>query len=266
MKLHTLAAAAALVGLALQAQAAPLPVGWMVSSGGNAGSFSAADGDVTLAPGFGSYVWLSTANTPSGGGKLPVGATGQETNGTTVAAPSITVAAGDKLNFYFDYISSDGAQYTEYAWAGLFDDTDTLVSYLFTARTTTSGNTVPGNGLPGLGAGVTLNPGTSVMNAGATNFSPLGGDSGQCFAGLGQGCGSTGWIQMNYNFVTAGTYTLKFGVTNALDTAYDSAFAIAGVAINDVPIDPNPGVPEPASLLLSGLALAGLAAARRRRG
>ncbi len=147
----TLGFAGATIALALTgsvAVAAPLPTGWACT--GNCGTNTAADGVVTLAPGFSSYEWVSTAGGQVGAGTLPVGATGQETNGSLAQTPTFTVSSGDKLNFYFNYITSDGVEFTEYAWAGLFLGASTFDSFLFTARTTTSGDTVPGFGLPGL--------------------------------------------------------------------------------------------------------------------
>jgi hypothetical protein len=73
---------------------------------------------------------------------------------------------------------------------------------------------------------------------------------------------------MNYTIPVAGTYSLGFGVTNAIDLQYDTAFAIAGVSINDVPVDQGNGggtVPAPGTLALAASALTGLAALRRRK-
>lgn len=260
-KLYPMVAVATL--LSFTGEASALPVGW--SCVGTCGEKFAADGDVTLAPGFTNYQWISTNNAPNGQGKLPVGPTGQETNGSFLKTPTFNVVAGDSLNFYFNYITTDGVQYTEYAWAGLYQGASVFDSYLFTARTTTSGDTVPGNGLPGLGSGVTLTPSSSAIIPGGPDFSPLG-NSGGCYGGVGQGCGYTGWIKMNYTFTTNGLFSLGFGVTNALDTAFQSAFAIAGVSINDVPIGEEPsGVPEPESLALLALAISGMGIMRKRK-
>lgn len=263
MNAGVIRASTVVLGLLLSsgvALADPLPAGW--TTNGHAGSFAAADGVVSIPPGgFLSYVWLSTTGSPMGGGNLPVAAdlTGEETDGTLVTTPTFTVTAGDKLKLYFNYITSDGDKFSDYAWAGLFLGTNTFDSYLFTARTTPSGDTVPGFGLPGLGSGVTLTPAITPIIAGGPAFSPLDWSSGACY---GAGCGYTDWIQMDYVFASAGTYSLQFGVTNALDTALNSAFAVAGVTINDVSI----GIPEPATHALIGLSLLGFGALRRSRG
>ncbi len=232
-----------------------IPAGW--TGTGNYGTLG-ANGVVTTSPEGGNYGWVSSRNGVSlGANDLNIGS---ETNGSLLRSGVFSAAAGDSLNFYFNYVTSDGAGYIEYAWSRLLDSALNPVALLFTARTTPSGNTVPGFGLPPIAA--TIIPASTPIIAGGPSWSPLGGSSGTCYSG---GCGYTGWIESDYTIANAGNYILEFGVVNWLDTAYDSGMAFDGITVGGVPIDPNGDVPEPATLALLGLGLAGLGAFRRRK-
>jgi hypothetical protein len=95
-----------------------------------------------------SFQWVSTNQGLNGVGILPAGALGSETNGSTLATSLFSATAGDPLSFYFNYTSSDGAGFADYAWAGLFNSSNTLQALLFTARTTPSGNAGCGGNPP----------------------------------------------------------------------------------------------------------------------
>jgi hypothetical protein len=261
-KLLLASAAAGLVLAAADVQAAPTfgaPAGW---TGLGAVGTNTPNGVVaTIPPPHTQYLFVTTAGGVAGGGNLLN--LGGETNGSRLTSPTFTAAAGDALEFYFNYVTSDGTiGYIEYAWARLLDAADTQVALLFTARTTPGGDTVPGFGMPTPDA--TLTPPSTPIIPGGPTWDELGGSSGACFGGVGAGCGYTGWIQSSYTITTAGTYKLQFGVTNWGDTLFDSGMAIAGATIGGKPIDPQP-VPEPASLALLGLGLLGLGFAARRR-
>ena len=235
---------------ALAGNASALPIGWTCTGAcGTAG----ANGVVATPPLGGNYEYVTT-NGGVGLGSRDLNI-GQETNGSILRTNLFASAAGDSLEFDFDYVTSDGQQYVEYAWAQLFDESDTSVALLFTARTTTSGNTVPGFGLPPITATMTP-PSTPILKG--TTWAALGGSSGSCY---GAGCGNTGWIHSTYAIPTAGKYYIEFGVVNWLDQAYQSGMAISGTTIAGEPITQTP---EPTTLAIFGLGLAVVARRFRR--
>ncbi len=222
-----------------------------------------ANGVVTAPPIGGQYRYVTTLG-PNGGGNIPGFAVAEATNGSNFTTSSFEATAGSTLEFYFNYVTSDGSQFSDFGWAALNGSGGSLT--LFTARTTPSGDTVPGFGLPGLAPGVVLEPASTPIIPGGPVWSPLGGSSGACFGGVGAGCGYTGWIKSTFTITDAGFYTLQFGVSNSLDQAFDSGLAFAGLVIDGAPIDPTPGIPEPATwaMLIAGFGMVGFAARRRR--
>src|SRR5262249_27076591 len=106
----------------------PIPAFWTCS--GNCGT-DGADGVVPLSPtGNAQYEWVSTSGGVTGVGVLPAGRQGNETDGSTLATPVFSATAGTTLNFYFDYVTSDGAGFADYAWAELYDSANNPVALL----------------------------------------------------------------------------------------------------------------------------------------
>lgn len=178
------------------------------------------DGDVSVPPVDEPVRWVSTNLSYEYIALDDVGGIGTAQNGSKTLSPSFYANKGEILEFYFNYVTSDGASYSDYAWARLLDENDNQESLLFTARTTTDGNTVPGFEMPSPTAIIT--PSANQIIDGAPIWSPLGNYSGSCYN---IGCGYTGWIKAIYTITQPGNYRLEVGVTNWNDTAYDSGMA-----------------------------------------
>lgn len=227
---------------------------------------SGAAGSITAAPGGGSqFGWVSTNG---GSARNPLNISGT-TNGSTLTSGLFTSTAGQSLSFAFNYITSDGTgNFTDYAFVRLLSTTGAPPIILFTARTTPSGDVVPGFGLPGLAPGVTLTPSTTPIIPGPVDFAPLGVDSNnRCFSSPTAGCGFTNWVIANYVVETSDTYQLEFNVFNMNDRNFQSALAFdfsTGAGGTPV-VPPTNVVPEPSTYVLLATGLLGVVGIARRR-
>jgi hypothetical protein len=260
--------------LALPAGAAPVTPpghldGWTCT--GVCGA-TGADGDITASPaGSPAYAYVTTAGSEAMGVSplvLDSNSRGVETNGSRLVSGAFAAAAGDRLDMQFNYVSTDGKGYDDYAWARVVDATsNATVAWLFTARSSNSstGNIVPGDVLPRSA----FDPRTVIVNYDSFDFvsktaddpiawTPLGASNGTCWRDNAQGCGYTDWLHASIAFTQAGSFRVEVGVVNWGDGAYDSglAFDFTGLAA---------AVPEPASLPLAAAGAAVLAALARRR-
>jgi hypothetical protein len=262
MRISKLLLLAGLLGCATSSVAIDT-TGW--SCTGNCGTLG-ANGVVTLSPVVGStaYGWVSTASGVLGLGLPGIGGSGSPDNGSRIRSGLFSATGGQNLSFYFNYVTSDGAGFADYAWARLLDSSGNQVALLFTARTAASGNTVPGFSMPAPAA--TLVPPTTPIIPGGPVWGPLGGDSGGCFD---VGCGYTGWVQANYTIAASGNYRLEFGVVNWNDSDFNSGLAFDGATIGGAPIGPVAATHVPTlheyGLLVMIMLLGGLGIWRARR-
>jgi len=194
---------------------------------GNCGTMGPND-VVTAPPGAATYGYVSTAGGVWGAGQLPgIGGT----NGSELVTNPFFATAGTDLRYNFNYVTSDGSGFADYAFAELKNVGTGESTVLFTARTEPSGTIVPGLGLPGVTA--TLTPSSVPIVPGGVNWAPLLPNNSPCYA---PGCGHTGWVQSDYILPSTGSYALRFGVSNWVDTAWQSGLAFAGLAIGNTPI------------------------------
>ena len=217
---------------------------------GNCGTLG-ADGVVSVSPLGGDYQYVSTDQGVTGVSPYNLGV---ETNGSKFTTSLFSANAGSLLDFYFNYVTSDGSGFSDYGWARLLNGDGSEAALLFTARTQASGNIIPGQGLPTPDAAIP----TATIIPGGPAWSPLGSSSGRCFDA---GCGYTGWVESIFTIATAGDYMLQYGVVNWQDTGFQSGLAVDGITVDGEPISP---VPLPAALPLMFSALGALGFVRHK--
>jgi hypothetical protein len=228
---------------------------------------------------------------------------GTPTSASRVVSSSFSAGAGDSLTMHFNYVSTDGIGFNDFAWARLVKAGTTQTSaWLFTAQSGNNfdndgtGDYVPGKLLNSLSGASTLSAEEGKVTAtltgaamqggmpggSSTNWGPLGapednGSYGDCWNGADRAitsCGSTGWITSEFSFAKllrdqpAATYFIELGVSNLLDTAWQSALAFDVDRLNGagLPLYGVAAIPEPDTyaLMLAGICMVGFVRRRRR--
>lgn len=307
--LHAIAAMAPAVALAADVSVAAATWSSTGATGLIAGNYQGSPDDMMLGSsltGNSTFGFVTTSGGVTGVSPLSLNDSEfgfNQTNGSKVVSSSFSALASDKLTLHFNYVTTDGRGYDDYAWARVVStSTNQTAAWLFTARSANapdgdgSGDYVPGKVLseqvnfkdldshdPNRQLGAVLNDGNPVvgMPGGSnTNWAPLGladnginGSYGWCWDS-GSGCGSTGWVKSEYTFANAGSYYLEFGVINWGDEIFDSALAFDFVGLQrssfgNVAVLENAvaaPVPEPETwaLMMAGVSLMGFVARRRR--
>lgn len=173
---------------------------------------SPADGDVGLSPlGNPRYGAVTTAGSRElGVSPVRLEPDALDTNGSRITSPAFQATAGDRINIFFNFVTTDGSSFADYAWARMTDASDdSLVGWLFTARTRDDelNRTVPGPLVPSAEfdpnvvltnySGWTFNPRTP---ADPVEWAPLGT---RCYD---QGCGFTGWLESSFEVPRSGDF------------------------------------------------------------
>ncbi len=172
------------------------------------------------------------------------------TNGTQMTSPAFTKNPGDQLNFQFMFFTNDGTgTFSDVARAALIDPiTHAPVLDLFTARTGSTSQVVPGFGFSQMPAGLVLTPATSTLQGDSFALTDFGTGNGSTTYGPsrygGGPGGSSPWVNASFTFdsATAGTYQLQMSVANVGDEIYSSGLAFAGKPVFSSPsvLPPSP--------------------------
>jgi len=246
---------------------------------GSAGSM-APSGDIAASPWTNAqYGYVTTAEstefqvspltlTPGGKGS------GIEHNGSKITSGIFSASAGQTLSMSFNFASTDGKGYDDYAWARVINSSDdSLVAWLFAAQSTNSNTKgiVPGDVLDKSA----FDPDQVISNYKDFSFtsktaedpidwSALKGSSGICWKDNAEGCGFTGWLNSSITLANSGSYRVEIGVVNWGDGLYDSGLAFDFMGLTNSQVVTS--VPEPDSylMMLAGLGLIGSIARRRR--
>jgi hypothetical protein len=235
-----------------------------------------ADGHISLSPlGNAQYAYVTTAGSSAldvSPLMLDSNSRGVEQNGSSFTSGNFAAGVGSVLEMRFNYVSTDGKGFDDYAWARVVDAVNgDLVAWIFTARSSNSstGQIVPGDVV----RRSEFDPDQIVVDyhgfvfhtqdgSDPINWSALGSSNQTCWRKNAAGCGYTDWLHSRYSFARGGSFRVEVGVVNWGDYAYDSGLAFDFVGLQ--PGFSNP-VPESGTLVLLAVGLASMGLARRRR-